>query len=55
MAMNCGAVELTGIGTCGGVDAGLDVVMTCEAAGLFRLTTGVNLGGGSTSLTATVS
>ena len=55
MAMNCGAVELTGVGTCGGVDAGSDGVMTRGAAGLFRLTTGVNTGGGSTSRKATVS
>ena len=46
--MNCGAVELTGVGTCGDVGAGSDGVMTCGVAGLFRLTTGVNTGGGST-------
>ena len=55
MAMNCGAVEPTGIGTCGGVGAGSDGVMTRGTAGLFCLTTVVNTGGGSTSRKATVS
>ena len=44
--MNCGAVELTVVGTFGGVGTGSDGVMTRGAAGLFRLTTGVNTGGG---------
>ena len=53
--MICGAVELTGISTCGCVGTGSDGVMTRGAADLFRLTTGVNSGGGSTSQKATVS